>query len=191
MVNWDRTVLATSLLSPSIGTLPPGDSFKASKKVCELVAPGVAAIFGPVSTVTANHIQSVSEALNVPHMETRWDYNFKRSDFSINLHPHPATLGKAYADFVRKIGWKSLVILYENEEGLVRLQELIKLPKTFDDDIQITMIQLDNTGDFRPILKRIRNETAETRIVIDIEFDKIQQILSQAQEVGMILSYLT
>ena len=99
--------------------------------------------------------------------------------FSINVHPHPSMLGKAYADFVHivsyhyyhyfythyyhyyhyhhyhycyhyitiffffnitdckfshvQVDWKSFVILYESEEGLVRLQELIKLPKTFSD----------------------------------------------------------
>ena len=170
-----------------MATLPPGDSFKASKKVCDLVATGVGGIFGPVSTVSADHIQSVSVALHVPHLETRWHYSFTRPDFSINLHPHPERLGKAFADYVRAVGWKSLAILYEKEEGLVRLQELIKLPKTFDDSIKITLVRLDDTGDFRPILKRIKNE--ESRIVIDIEFDKIQQILNQAREVGMINDY--
>ena len=81
---------------------------------------------------------SVSESLNVPFMETRWDYDFKRSPFSISVHPHPSMLGRAYADYVTKVnpgwslqlyaavvlqvGWKSLVILYESEEGLVKLQ---------------------------------------------------------------------
>jgi hypothetical protein len=37
-------------------------------------------------------------------METRWDYTGKRADFSINVHPHPAKIGKAYADFVKKVG---------------------------------------------------------------------------------------
>ena len=32
---------------------------------------------------------------------------------------------------ILQVHWRSLVILYENEEGLVRLQEVIKLPKTF------------------------------------------------------------
>lgn len=50
---------------------------------------------------------SVSESLNVPFMETRWDYDFKRSPFSISVHPHPSMLGRAYADYVTKVnpGW--------------------------------------------------------------------------------------
>ena len=32
------------------------------------------------------------------------------------------------------MGWKSLVILYETEEGLVRLQEVLRLQNTFRAD---------------------------------------------------------
>merc|ERR1719347_1227417 len=62
MVNDDRTVLTRSLLSLALAHYPTDDSFKASKKLCELLAPGVAAIFGPSSPVSANHVMSVSEA---------------------------------------------------------------------------------------------------------------------------------
>ena len=89
-------------------------------------------------------------------METRWDYDFKRSDYSISVHPHPSVLGKAFEVFGKKVGWKSFVILYENEEGLVRLQEVIKMPNTFS-GMQVTLRQL--TGDtnyYRPLLKEIK-----------------------------------
>ena len=56
--------------------------------------------------------------------------------YSINIHPNPRYLGQALADFVKKVprlhlgkqvlirllfkvGWRSLVIIYEKEEGLV------------------------------------------------------------------------
>jgi hypothetical protein len=83
-----------------------------------------------------------------------------------------------------QVGWRSFVILYENEECLVRLQvkgdiwktsekrrhlkpffgedfadffqELIKLPKTFT-GIHVTLRQLTpDTTDFRPLLKEIK-----------------------------------
>jgi hypothetical protein len=53
----------------------------------------------------------VSNAFHVPFMETRWDYTGKRADFSINVHPHPAKIGKAYADFVKKVAFSGYVSL--------------------------------------------------------------------------------
>ena len=41
----------------------------------------------------------------------------------------------------RHVGWKSLVILYETEEGLVRLQEVLRLQNTFRADaIKVELI---------------------------------------------------
>ena len=158
------------------------------KKLCELIQPGIAAVFGPTSPFSANHVQSVSEALHVPFMETRWDYDFKRSDYSISVHPHPSVLGKAFAEFVKKVGWKSFVILYENEEGLVRLQELIKMPKTFS-GMQVTLRQLTgDTIDYRPLLKEIK-KSEETKIVLDCDYEKIALILHQANEIELLTDY--
>ena len=98
-------------------------------------------------------IDQVTDTLHLPFMETRWEYNSKPSAFGISIHPHPSMLGQAFADFIRYInkprstlvgfpdhfwrrhvGWKSLVILYETEEGLVRLQEVLRLQNTFRAD---------------------------------------------------------
>ena len=62
-------------------------------------------------------------------------------------------MGKAYADLIRALGWKSLAILFQTEDSLVKLQEVLKLPQTFE-DIKITLRQLDlTTDDYRPLLK--------------------------------------
>ena len=96
--------------------------------------------------------------------------------------------GKAFADFVRDIGWKSFIILYETEDGLVKMQELLKLPKTFA-DVKITLRQLTpGTDDYRPLLKEIKKSEI-TRIVLDCDFDKIALILAQADEVGLLTDY--
>ena len=77
-----------------------------------------------------------------------------------------------------------MVILFETEESLVKLQEVLKLPKTFD-DLKIVYQQLDQfTDDYRPLLKELR-KSGETRIVLDCRFDKILSILKQADEIGL------
>ena len=113
----------------------------------------------------------MTDTLHLPFMETRWEYNFKPSAFSISIHPHPSMLGHAFADFIRylallgteavdgakgdslcfrHVGWKSLVILYETEEGLVRLQEVLRLQNTFRADA----IKVTNTDCCDNLLKK-------------------------------------
>lgn len=70
----------------------------------------------------------------------------------------------------------------------MKLQELLKFPKTFA-DTKITLRQLTpGTTDYRPLLKEIK-KSEETRIVLDCDFDKIALILAQADEVGLLTDY--
>lgn len=93
----------------------------------------------------------------IPHLETRWDYRLRRESCLVNLYPHPSTLSKAYVDLVNAWRWKSFTIIYETNEGLVRLQELLKAhgPSEFP----ITVRQLSDSGDYRwPKLTDIKSE---------------------------------
>lgn len=58
---------------------------------------------------------------------------------------------QAYVDLVKAWGWKSFTIIYENNEGLVRLQELLKAhgPSEFP----ITVRQLSEGSEYRWVLR--------------------------------------
>ena len=62
--------------------------------MCHLLRSGVAALFGPQSGTTSSHVQSICDAMEIPHIETRWDYRLKRDDYSVNLYPHPTAISK-------------------------------------------------------------------------------------------------
>ncbi|XP_057671940.1 glutamate receptor ionotropic, kainate 2 isoform X1 [Diorhabda carinulata] len=185
-INNDRSILPRSKLSAQIEKIPPQDSFHASKKVCHLLRNGVAAIFGPQSAHTASHVQSICDTMEIPHLETRWDYRLRRESCLVNLYPHPTTLSKAYVDLVKAWGWKSFTIIYENNEGLVRLQELLKAHGPYE--FPITVRQLGEASDYRPLLKQIKN-SAESHIVLDCSTQRIYDVLKQAQQIGMMSDY--
>ena len=69
-------------------------SFHLCSLVCHLLRSGVAALFGPQSGTTSSHVQSICDAMEIPHIETRWDYRLKRDDYSVNLYPHPTAISK-------------------------------------------------------------------------------------------------
>ena len=56
--------------------------------------PGLTAIVGPSSPSAASHVQGMANQMHVPHIETRFDYSDHSTPYSINVHPHPAVLGK-------------------------------------------------------------------------------------------------
>ncbi|KAK9498544.1 hypothetical protein O3M35_003153 [Rhynocoris fuscipes] len=185
-INADRAILPRSRLSAQIEKISPQDSFHASKRVCHLLRSGVAAIFGPQSSQTASHVQSICDTMEIPHLETRWDYRLRRESCLVNLYPHPMILSKAYVQLVEAFGWKSFTIIYESNEGLVRLQELLKAHGP--SDFPIAVRQLPEGNDYRPLLKQIKN-SAESHIVLDCSTDKIYNVLKQAQQIGMMSDY--
>ncbi|EZA54425.1 Glutamate receptor, ionotropic kainate, partial [Ooceraea biroi] len=64
--------------------------------VCHLLRGGVAAIFGPQNAQTASHVQSICDTMEIPHLETRWDWRQRRQSCLVNLYPHPTTLSKVF-----------------------------------------------------------------------------------------------
>lgn len=85
--------------------------------MCGLLREGVVAIFDAIHGGISTHVQSICDALDIPHLETRWDSQFQRDDFSINLYPQPSILAKAYVDLVKAFKWTKFAILYEDNEG--------------------------------------------------------------------------
>ncbi|XP_059057472.1 glutamate receptor ionotropic, kainate 2 isoform X4 [Achroia grisella] len=185
-VNADRAVLPRAKLLAQVETISPQDSFHASKRVCHLLRSGVAAIFGPQSAPAAAHVQSICDTMELPHLETRWEYRTRRESCLVNLYPHPAALSRAYVDLVRAWGWKSFTIVYENSDGLVRLQELLKAHGP--SELPVAVRQLPDSHDYRPLLKQIKN-SAESHIVLDCTTERIRDVLQQAQQIGMMSDY--
>ena len=78
---------------------------------------GVQAIFGPTDPLLGCHIQSICEALDLPHIETRVDFEIQPKEFSINLHPSQQYINGAYKDLMVFLNWTKVAIIYEDDYG--------------------------------------------------------------------------
>ncbi len=78
---------------------------------------GVAAIFGPMSGLSSAHVQSICDAMEIPHVETRWDFRENIDFYSVNLYPFYRPLSMAYINIIEKWDWTAFTILYETNEG--------------------------------------------------------------------------
>ena len=77
------------------------------------------AIFGPSDPLLGPHVQSICDALDIPHLETRLELESRAdgNELSINLHPSQDTLNAAYKDLMRFLNWTKVAIVYEDEGG--------------------------------------------------------------------------
>ena len=184
-VNSNTRILGNTRLVAQVERLERSDSFQASKKVCNLLQEGVLGIFGPQSVETSAHIQSTCEILNMPHLETRFDYRLIPANHSTNLFPQPRSLGAAFRDLLKQKSWKSIAILYEEDAALVRVQEILKDPEI---RLKNIVVQQFNTDEYRKVFKEI-GKIGISNIVLDVPKEHVQTVLRHAQQVDMLSEY--
>jgi hypothetical protein len=88
-------------------------TYNKSHSVCQMIRFGVAAIIGPQSEASADHVQSMCQTMKIPHIQTHWDpkrltamdvmKNGDRNNYagrnsnsplSVNLYPNPASVSR-------------------------------------------------------------------------------------------------
>lgn len=90
-----------------------------SLSACRQLSRSVQGIFGPSDPILGAHIQSICEALDVPHLEARIDFETAYKEFSINLYPTQDHLNKAFRDVMNFLNWTKVAIIYEEDHGLL------------------------------------------------------------------------
>lgn len=113
------------------------------------------------------HIQTHWDPKSFDLNTTQGNYHFgmMNSPLSVNLYPYAASLSRvsgsyfwqtlkrfkvlsqAYADVVKGWNWKSFTVLYEDEEGLMRLQDVIQLSTV--PNYKVIVRQLPESNDYR------------------------------------------
>uniref|UniRef100_G3PL19 Glutamate receptor n=1 Tax=Gasterosteus aculeatus aculeatus TaxID=481459 RepID=G3PL19_GASAC len=188
-INRNRTLLPNTTLTYDIQRINIYDSFEASRKACDQLSLGVVAIFGPSHSSSSNAVQSICNALEVPHVQVRWKHHpmDNRDSFYANLYPDYSSLSYAILDLVQYLKWKTATVVYDDSTGLIRLQELIMAPSRYNIRLKIRQLPLD-TQDTRPLLKEMKR-SREFRIIFDCSHQMAAQILKQAQTMGMMTEY--
>lgn len=86
---------------------------------CDQLSLGVVAIFGPSHSSSSNAVQSICNALEVPHIQVRWKHHpmDNRDSFYANLYPDYSSLSYAILDLVQYLKWKTATVVYDDSTG--------------------------------------------------------------------------
>lgn len=90
-----------------------------SSVACDQLSLGVVAIFGPSHSSSSNAVQSICNALEVPHIQVRWKHHpmDNRDTFYANLYPDYSSLSYAILDLVQFLKWKTATVVYDDSTG--------------------------------------------------------------------------
>ncbi|OAD62633.1 Glutamate receptor, ionotropic kainate 2 [Eufriesea mexicana] len=157
------------------------DPFEVAEKVCELMGTGVAAIFGPNNRFTSEHVQSMCDTMEMPHIYGRWEPSQTRGK-GINLFPHAETLSVIFDQIITDFEWKIFAILYEGTDSLIRTHRLLE--RWDAKGHAIFLYHLGAGPSYRKVMREIKNADIEN-ILIDCSIDLLEEVLKQAQQVGI------
>lgn len=118
---------------------------------------GVTAVFGASTSISTPLAESICKHFSIPYIITSWRESFnQRSNTVLNFHPDADLFSTALANIVKSLDWQGFYIIYESEEGLMRLQEVLKLQVMGEKNPQevITVKQLEPGGDQRCVKSR-------------------------------------
>ncbi|XP_046988610.1 glutamate receptor ionotropic, kainate 2-like [Schistocerca americana] len=171
------------LLDAQEVTVSALDSFGTGRKMCNLTLEGVAGVVGPRQTASTDIVRSVCDRLEIPQIVVNWDPKPPPSRrYQFNLHPDAEFVAQALVDVLHELQWRSYTVLYQGDESLVRLRSVLQERDRTDPPVAVR--QLDESGDYRPMLKAIK-QSSESRLVLDCDTDMILPVLRQAAEVKL------
>ncbi|XP_011696328.1 PREDICTED: glutamate receptor ionotropic, kainate 2-like isoform X3 [Wasmannia auropunctata] len=180
-INKDKIILPKTTLEYDIQYVPKDDSFHASKKACQQVKHGVQAVFGPSDPILGQHIHSICDALDIPHLEARLDLETEAREFSINLYPAQSLLNAAYRDIMEFFNWTKVVIIYEDDHGLMKLRDLVRSPKIRD--IEVNLRQADPNS-YRQVLSEMKSKEIQN-IIVDTKPEHMHHFLRMILQLQM------
>nr|AZQ24985.1 ionotropic receptor [Aphidius gifuensis] len=178
-INKEKVILPKTNLVYDIQYVPRDDSFHASKKACQQVKFGVQAVFGPSDSILGQHIHSICDALDIPHLEVRLDLDIEAKEFSINLHPAQALLNAAYQDVMNFLNWTKVAIIYEDDYGFIKLRDLVRSNQAID----VVLRQADPDS-YRQVLTDIKSKEI-CNLIVDTKPENMHHFLRMILQLQM------
>ncbi|XP_023168327.1 glutamate receptor ionotropic, kainate 2 isoform X1 [Drosophila hydei] len=180
-INKEKILLPNTQLVYDIEYVPRDDSFRTTKKVCRQLEAGVQAIFGPTDPLLATHVQSICEAFDIPHIEVRIDLEVSVKEFSINLYPSQNIMNLAYRDLMMYLNWTKVAIIYEEDYGLFKQQDLIHSSAEMRTEMYIRQA---NPETYRQVLRAIRQKEIY-KIIVDTNPTNIKKFFRSILQLQM------
>lgn len=154
--------------------------------VCSLLNAGVAGIIGPTSEISTMHIRSVCDALEIPHLEVHYDIEARSDALTINLHPRPEVLARAFSDLNRVLGWEDFAVVYDYNEEVLLFSGVLQQAR--DKGWNVQLYQLNHNKPFRETFWQVQ-EDGKNNIVLDVKQHNLRQALRHVSSHRSIIFY--
>ncbi|XP_078142994.1 glutamate receptor 4b isoform X5 [Centroberyx gerrardi] len=166
-------------LVPHVDNIETANSFAVTNAFCSQYSRGVFAIFGLYDKRSVHTLTSFCGALHIslitPSFPTEGE-----SQFTLQLRP---SIRGALLSLLDHYDWNKFVFLYDTDRGYAILQAIME--KAGQNNWQVSAICVENFNDasYRRLLEDL-DRRQEKKFVIDLEAERLQNMLEQIVSVG-------
>ncbi|XP_026183742.1 glutamate receptor 4b isoform X3 [Mastacembelus armatus] len=166
-------------LVPHVDNIETANSFAVTNAFCSQYSRGVFAIFGLYDKRSVHTLTSFCSALHIslitPSFPTEGE-----SQFTLQLRP---SIRGALLSLLDHYDWNKFVFLYDTDRGYAILQAIME--KAGQNNWQVSAICVENFNDasYRRLLEDL-DRRQEKKFVIDLEAERLQNMLEQIVSVG-------
>ncbi|XP_030634514.1 glutamate receptor 4a isoform X1 [Chanos chanos] len=166
-------------LVPHVDNIETANSFAVTNAFCSQYSRGVFAIFGLYDKRSVHTLTSFCSALHISLVTPSFPSEGE-SQFVLQLRP---SIRGALLSLLDHYDWNRFVFLYDTDRGYAILQAIME--RAGQNSWQVSAICVENFNDasYRRLLEDL-DRRQEKKFVIDLEAERLQNILEQIVSVG-------
>ncbi|XP_058809556.1 glutamate receptor ionotropic, kainate 1-like, partial [Phymastichus coffea] len=144
---------------------------------------GLSFVIGPHESISSLYVQGLCELYNLPQIVIRRENEREHSaSQTINLYPDTETVNNVFLDLIKKMGWQTFSILYEDTNNFIALRNILAMYR-YTHSVYGIKLAGHGSNYSEPLLKA--KSLQHKSFLIDCGFDILDNVLTQLQEVGM------
>lgn len=202
-----RSILGRTKLLGLIRRVAEDDSWDSERKTCDLLENGAIAIIGPTNPTTSQHVGSICDTLDVPHLNVVTKgvaFNSQpsatnlivgssyptispiefQSTISVDMSMARDIMMEVFLDVLQELNWNNFVYLYEQYDSLFYLQQHFDGKSLKSNDLNIKVLRFDPTKPYRNVFWSLK-KTNIKHIMLDVQCKNLRTVLKHAQQVSM------
>ncbi|KAL1517035.1 hypothetical protein ABEB36_000854 [Hypothenemus hampei] len=169
-------------LQAYVDVINTADAFKLSRLICSQFSRGVFSMLGAVSPDSFDTLHSYSNTFQMPFV-TPWFPEKVLApssgflDFAISMRPE---YYQAIIDTVKYYGWRSIIYLYDSNDGLLRLQQIYQGLTPGYEQFQVkTVRRISNVTEALQFLRGLEEQSRweNKHVVLDCSADMAKEIV--------------
>ncbi|XP_031359007.1 glutamate receptor 1-like [Photinus pyralis] len=169
-------------LQAYVDVINTADAFKLSRLICSQFQRGVFSMLGAVSPDSFDTLHSYSNTFQMPFV-TPWFPEKVLApssgflDYAISMRPE---YHQAIIDTVRYYGWRSIIYLYDSNDGLLRLQQIYQGLIPGNEAFRVTTVRrINNVTEALQFLRGLEEQSRwdPKHVVLDCTADTAKEIV--------------